>query len=170
MSRRLKPPAEANSSADPMPVEAPCLFERRATGRNWTQCHELPRDIHGRTFSCPATPSNQHPISPQNGSQLSQAKAPAYAKGRQALLAAEIEARRTLTRLAEKRKALPPGPVIESDWRFRNADGQELRLDDLFGPKNTLITYFWMYGPERDRPCPMCTDTLSGLDGVIRNI
>ncbi|MBJ6123651.1 DUF899 family protein [Sphingomonas sp. BT553] len=41
---------------------------------------------------------------------------------------------------------------------------------DLFDGKDTLITYFWMYGPERERPCPMCTDTLSGLDGVAINI
>lgn len=94
----------------------------------------------------------------------------AYADAREALLAAEIEARRTLTQLAEQRQALPPGPIIEAHWRFRDADGQELRLADLFGTKDTLITYFWMYGPDRDRPCPMCTDTLSGLDGVIRNI
>lgn len=94
----------------------------------------------------------------------------AYAQAREVLLAAEIEARRTLTRLAEQRQSLPPGPIIEADWRFRDADGKELRLADLFGAKDTLITYFWMYGPERDRPCPMCTDTLSGLDGVIRNV
>lgn len=27
-----------------------------------------------------------------------------------------------------------------------------------------------MYGPERERPCPMCTDTLSGLNGVACNV
>lgn len=93
-----------------------------------------------------------------------------YASARRALLAAEIEARRVLTRLAEQRKALPPGPEISADWRFRSEEGKERRLIDLFDDKDTLITYFWMYGPERDRPCPMCTDTLSGLNGVARNI
>lgn len=93
-----------------------------------------------------------------------------YASARQSLLAAEIEARRVLTALAEQRKALPPGPVIAREWRFLDSDGRELGLADLFGDKDTLITYFWMYGPERRTPCPMCTDTLSGLDGVARNI
>lgn len=93
-----------------------------------------------------------------------------YASARQALLASEIEARRVLTALAEQRKALPPGPEVEADWRFLNADGAELRLADLFGDHDTLITYFWMYGPERDKPCPMCTDTLSGLNGVAHNV
>lgn len=93
-----------------------------------------------------------------------------YARARQDLLASEITARRVLTGLAEQRKALPPGPVIEADWRFCDAQGAELRLDDLFGNHDTLVTYFWMYGPERDRPCPMCTDTLSGLNGVAQNV
>ena len=93
-----------------------------------------------------------------------------YASARQSLLASEIEARRVLTALAEQRQALPPGPVIDRDWRFRDSDGSELGLADLFGDKDTLITYFWMYGPERQAPCPMCTDTLSGLDGVARNV
>ncbi len=93
-----------------------------------------------------------------------------YANARQNLLTMEIEARRVLTDLAEQRKALPLGPEIKSDWRFRDAEGTELRLADLFGGRDTLVTYFWMYGPERERPCPMCTDTLSGLNGVARNV
>lgn len=92
-----------------------------------------------------------------------------YASGRKALLAAEIEARRVLTDLAEQRRSLPPGPLIQGDYRFRDADGNELALIDLFGAHDTLITYFWMYGPERARPCPMCTDTLSGLNGVAES-
>lgn len=93
-----------------------------------------------------------------------------YANARQALLAAEIEARRVLTRLAEQRMALPPGPEVTADWRFRDADGADLRLIDLFDGKDTLITYFWMYGPERDEPCPMCSDTLAGLNSVARHV
>lgn len=94
----------------------------------------------------------------------------AYSTARQNLLAAEIEARRTLTELAAQRQALPPGPIVERKYRFLDADGSELGLSDLFGDQNTLITYFWMYGPERDCPCPMCTDTLAGLNGVAVNI
>lgn len=94
----------------------------------------------------------------------------AYASARQDLLTAEIEARRVLSALADQRKALPPGPEIHAEWRFYDAEGRELRLIDLFGDHKTLITYFWMYGPERKQPCPMCTDTLSGLDGVARNV
>lgn len=88
-----------------------------------------------------------------------------YALARQALLAEEIEFRRHMTRLTDQRRALPPGPVIEKQYRFRDEQGFEVGLIDLFGDKDTLVTYFWMYGPERERPCPMCTNWLGAVDG-----
>jgi predicted dithiol-disulfide oxidoreductase (DUF899 family) len=89
----------------------------------------------------------------------------AYGKARSALLAEEIEVRRHLTRLAQQRRALPPGPPIEKNYRFRVEDGSEVGLIDLFGNFDTLVTYFWMYGPQRERPCPMCTNFLGGVSG-----
>lgn len=88
-----------------------------------------------------------------------------YTRARQQLLAAEIEFRRQMTRLSEQRQALPPGPVIEKRYRFKIKSGAEVSLLDLFEGRDTLITYFWMYGPERERPCPMCTNWLGGVDG-----
>ncbi len=41
----------------------------------------------------------------------------------------------------------------------------ELGLAELFGGHDTLVAYFWMYGPERERPCPMCTNWLGSVDG-----
>ena len=70
-----------------------------------------------------------------------------------------------MTRLVEQRRALPPGPVIEKDYRFRDGEGNEVGLLDLFGKHDTLVTYFWMYGPQRQRPCPMCTNWLGAVDG-----
>lgn len=94
----------------------------------------------------------------------------AYRKARQDLLQEEIEFRRHMTRLVEQRQALPPGPVVEKDYRFLDADGNDLSLKDLFGPHDTLITYFWMYGPQRERPCPMCTNWLGSVDGNAADI
>ena len=88
----------------------------------------------------------------------------AYAQARQALLAEEIELRRHIERVAAQRRALPPGPVIDKAYRFIDATGAEVGLADLFGDHQTLITYFWMYGPDRERPCPMCTNLLGPLD------
>lgn len=86
-----------------------------------------------------------------------------YRRARTALLVEEIELRRQIQRVAEHRRALPPGGVAK-DYRFRDKDGVELSLIDLFGRHDTLFTYFWMYGPERARPCPMCTSFVGSLD------
>ncbi|GAC1046357.1 DUF899 family protein [Rhizobium sp. No.120] len=90
---------------------------------------------------------------------------PEYAEARTALLAEEIEVRRHLTRLAEQRRRLPPGPVVEKNYRFKDENGDEVGLADMFGHHDTLVTYFWMFGPQRERPCPMCTNFLGGANG-----
>ncbi len=87
-----------------------------------------------------------------------------YTKARKSLLAEEIDLRRRMTRVAEQRRQLPPGPLMK-DYRFKDANGAELGLADLFGDHDTLVTYFWMYGPERERPCPMCTNWLGAVNG-----
>lgn len=88
----------------------------------------------------------------------------AYTKARKSLLAEEIDLRRKMTRLAEQRRALPPGPLMQ-DYRFKDANGAEMGLAELFGEHDTLVSYFWMYGPERERPCPMCTNWLGAVNG-----
>ena len=93
-----------------------------------------------------------------------------YRKAREALLAEEIEFRRHMTRLTEQRRALPPGPVIEKNYRFKDANGAELGLLDLFGKHDALVTYFWMFGPQRERPCPMCTNWLGAVNGNAADI
>ena len=93
-----------------------------------------------------------------------------YDRARAALLAEEIEFRRHMTRLVEQRRALPPGPEISKNYRFKDEQGFEVGLPDLFGDKDTLVTYFWMYGPQRPRPCPMCTNLLGALNGNAADI
>jgi predicted dithiol-disulfide oxidoreductase (DUF899 family) len=86
-----------------------------------------------------------------------------YRRARNALLADEIELRRQIQRVAERRRALPPGPVAKN-YRFVDDQGAEVSLLDLFGKHGSLFTYLWMYGPERKRPCPMCTSFVGSLD------
>jgi predicted dithiol-disulfide oxidoreductase (DUF899 family) len=93
-----------------------------------------------------------------------------YRKAREALLVEEIEVRRHLTRVSEQRQALPPGPVIKNTYRFKDENAFEVGLVDLFGDKDTLVTYFWMYGPQRERPCPMCTNFLGAVNGNAMDI
>jgi predicted dithiol-disulfide oxidoreductase (DUF899 family) len=55
------------------------------------------------------------------------------------------------------------------DYRFVGENGPA-SFEDLFGDKDTLAIYSYMFGPERDRPCPMCTSLLSAWDGEARDI
>jgi predicted dithiol-disulfide oxidoreductase (DUF899 family) len=93
----------------------------------------------------------------------------AYRKARTALLAEEIELRRHIERVAVQRRALPPGGVVPQDYRFDGEQGP-VTLSQMFGPHDTLITYNFMFGPKRERPCPMCTCLLGGLDGETPDI
>ena len=92
-----------------------------------------------------------------------------YRDARTRLLAEEIELRRHIQRVAALRRALPVGGEAK-DYRFLDADGKDLGLADLFGRHGTLFSYFWMYGPERERPCPMCTSFVGSLDIPSRDI
>ena len=87
-----------------------------------------------------------------------------YAAARRVLLAEEIELRRKHESVAARRRALPPGPVIDKDYRFVDETGAEVGLKDLFGEHDTLVTFYWMFGPERARPCPVCTNLVGGID------
>jgi predicted dithiol-disulfide oxidoreductase (DUF899 family) len=92
-----------------------------------------------------------------------------YRAARTDLLAEEIELRRQIQRVAEQRRALPPGPVAK-DYRFLDEQGNNIGLVDLFGRHDTLFTYFWMFGPQRERPCPMCTSFVGSLDVPVPDI
>jgi len=92
-----------------------------------------------------------------------------YRSARHALFIEEIELRRHIERVAEQRRALPPGGEATGDYRFEGEHGP-LDLAGLFGDKQTLVVYSWMFGPQRERPCPMCTSLLSAWDGEARDI
>ena len=86
-----------------------------------------------------------------------------YRRARAALLAEEIELRRHIQRVAAQRRALPLGGQAR-DYKFVDEQGRTVGLADMFGEHDTLFTYSWMFGPERERPCPMCTSFLGSLD------
>ena len=66
--------------------------------------------------------------------------------------------------MAEQRRALPPGGEVSGDYRFQTEDGPT-DFAGLFGDKQTLAVYSYMFGPERQRPCPMCTNLLGAWEG-----
>jgi predicted dithiol-disulfide oxidoreductase (DUF899 family) len=92
-----------------------------------------------------------------------------YRRAREALLAEEIELRRHIERVAEQRRALPPGGEVKKNYAFVGETGPA-SFADLFGDKNTLVVYNYMFGPQRERPCPMCTSLLSAWDGEVPDL
>jgi predicted dithiol-disulfide oxidoreductase (DUF899 family) len=92
-----------------------------------------------------------------------------YRAARTALLAEEIELRRHIERVAAQRRALPPGATITGDYRFEGEKGPT-GFAGLFGDKQTLVVYSYMFGPQRERPCPMCTNLLGAWEGNAADI
>ena len=96
-------------------------------------------------------------------------ESPEYRQARKALLAEEIELRRSIERVAALRRALPRGGEVPEDYTFEGHNGA-VRLSQLFGDKDTLVIYSMMLGPQRERACPMCTAMLTSWEGTARNL
>jgi predicted dithiol-disulfide oxidoreductase (DUF899 family) len=58
---------------------------------------------------------------------------------------------------------------VIGDYRFEGEDGPT-DFAGLFGDKQTLGVYSYMFGPEHARPCPMCTSTLGAWEGNAADI
>lgn len=96
-------------------------------------------------------------------------ESPAYRVARNALLAEEIELRRHIERVAQQRRELPPGGVLPKDYDFGGEDGP-VKFSELFGQHPSLVVYSYMFGPQRKRPCPMCTSLLSAWEGEAEDV
>ena len=92
----------------------------------------------------------------------------AYREARAALLKEEQELIDKVKSVAEKRRKLPPGGQLKEDYVFQWANdgkvGKRVTFSELFGDKNTLLLYSWMFGPNWDKPCPL----LHVADGWVR--
>lgn len=92
-----------------------------------------------------------------------------YRAARNKLLDAEIALRRQIEEVAAMRRSLPPGGEVPEDYVFErigaNQRPEKVRLSELFGDRPSILLYSYMYGPDRDRPCPGCTHMLDAIDG-----
>lgn len=92
----------------------------------------------------------------------------AYRQAREALLREEEALMAKVKEVAALRRNLPPGGEVTGDYTFISANnetmGRTLKLADLFGDKETLLIYSYMYGPDWDKPCPSCTSLVDGFD------
>jgi predicted dithiol-disulfide oxidoreductase (DUF899 family) len=89
-----------------------------------------------------------------------------YRNARDSLLKDEQELVEKVKSVAERRRSL--GGQLKEDYVFEWANdgkvGKSVRFSELFGDKNTLLLYSWMYGPNWDHPCPSCTSLMDGFD------
>ena len=81
---------------------------------------------------------------------------------RDELLAEEKELTRRNDELARKRRELPWVPV-ETEYSFETADGTK-SLADLFDGRFQLLIYHFMFGPEYEAGCPVCSSIADNLD------
>jgi len=91
-----------------------------------------------------------------------------YRKARDALLKDEQALVDQVNALAAKRRKLPLGGELKEDYVFQWANdgkvGKRVKFSELFGDKNTLMLYSFMYGPGWDNPCLSCTSLMDGFD------
>ena len=91
-----------------------------------------------------------------------------YRDARDALLEDEQQLIDKVKSVAQKRRGLPLGGELKEDYVFKWANdgkvGQSVKFSELFGDKNTLLLYSFMYGPNWDNPCPSCTSIVDGFD------
>src|SRR5437899_4438817 len=96
-------------------------------------------------------------------------ESPEYRRAREQLLVEEIELRRHIERVAELRRALPPGGAVTRNYEFVGGGGNAT-LSDLFGNKPTLVIYSYMFGPQREKPCPMCTSFMGTWEEKLPDV
>ncbi len=106
-------------------------------------------------------------------------ESPEYLAKREEVRLAEIELMRQRERVAELRRALPLGAVLQ-DYEFLEGpasldDGDEpirkVRLSELFtAPGRSLVIYQFMFGKKQTKPCPMCTAWIDSINGIAHHL
>ena len=91
-----------------------------------------------------------------------------YRDARDSLLKEEQELIDKVKDVAARRRTLPLGGELKDDYTFKWANdgkvGKPVKFSELFGDKDTLLLYSFMYGPNWDNPCPSCTSIVDGFD------
>ena len=102
-----------------------------------------------------------------------------YLLRREELRRAEIELRNQRERVADLRRQLPAGPIVddyifeEGPMRLDAGDNpiQKVRLSQLFTKSNrSLILYQFMFGKKQTTPCPMCTAWIDCFNGIAHHL
>ena len=91
-----------------------------------------------------------------------------WQEARDALLAREKELTRLNDELARERLELPWVP-IEGDYGFETDEGTKT-LTELFDGRSQLLVYHFMFGPEYEAGCSVCSSSADGFDAVVPHL
>jgi predicted dithiol-disulfide oxidoreductase (DUF899 family) len=87
---------------------------------------------------------------------------------RDELLKREKELTRMSDELAQARRELPWVPV-EKQYAFQTADGPKA-LAELFDGRSQLVVYHFMFGPDWEAGCPVCSSIADSFDGAVEHL
>src|ERR1700730_17171748 len=86
------------------------------------------------------------------------------ARGKE-VLRKEKEFTRLRDELSRQRRELP-WEKVDKQYVFEGRKGKET-LSDLFGGRNQLVVYHFMFGPQWKEGCPSCSFIADGFDGAV---
>jgi len=87
---------------------------------------------------------------------------------RDELLADEKDLTRRNDELARKRRELP-WVRVDDAYRFETADGTR-SLAELFDGRSQLLIYHFMFGPEYEAGCPVCSSIADNLNANLPHL
>jgi predicted dithiol-disulfide oxidoreductase (DUF899 family) len=87
---------------------------------------------------------------------------------RDELLAEEKELTRRNDELTRKRRELP-WVRVEKEYRFETGDGTK-SLSELFGGRSQLMIYHFMFGPDWEAGCPVCSSIADNLNANLPHV
>ena len=87
---------------------------------------------------------------------------------RKALLEGEKELTRRNDELAREREQLPWVP-IEKEYSFDTDDGAKT-LAELFDGRSQLLVYYFMFGPEYEAGCSVCSSSADTVNGAVPHL
>ncbi|HLL25531.1 MAG TPA: DUF899 domain-containing protein [Kofleriaceae bacterium] len=91
-----------------------------------------------------------------------------WTTARKQLLAREKELTRLRDELSRARRELP-WERVDKPYTFHTARGTQT-LADLFGTKQQLVVYHFMFGPDSKQGCPSCSFWADNFDGITAHL
>ena len=91
-----------------------------------------------------------------------------WATARAELLEREKELTRMNDELAQQRRELP-WMRIEKEYTLQTADGPKT-LTELFDCRPQLAVYHFMFGPDYEAGCPVCSWIADSFNGVLAHL